>query len=806
MAIGRSLSTTHAAANAPRVASAGHVTVIVLDMSGSMSANDPNGLRCSAANAYIDLSGPGDYVGVIGLDSPTGARGGAHNYVQAVDWGLAPRELATVAARQTLRTAIQQKSNNCRPDAATPTYDSLVKAKNMLAAATQGGKIGGSMILLTDGVPDPDTSSQIGAIRSDLVPQFKAHNWPIDTIALGVDQSFHGFLSDLASATSGRFYDDGHGVVSGVSPLNITPFFLDIFKVRNGRSPGPDIPPTTLSGATARNFSVGQYVSHLDVVVIKDTPATQVSIVAPNGQRFPPAAAGTFISTDPHYAIFAIDTPQQGAWEVDVSGSGLFLMDSLKVSTLALALTSPDPTKALALGEPITITAQLTNQGTPVSGGHFTISGTLTYVGGDGASQAQDIELTDASGSGNYTATITLPTSAPPGSYALAITARAASEDVLSAQTVVRFALFPAALLISPATNKPTTETVSASVVGWDAILRAIYRLPVLSWISGLPLDGHAADPTASVRGQVFLLDKAYAQATVTGVALRAGTTQQLPVTVVNDGGGAFHLLFPTGASGTYAVTLTTTGAFNISHGDLTHVVRTVQATITPATQSQEIRAWILTGVYLLLLILLILVVRALSAPAKVGMLASTSGDGGEEFARAKRGPLAALLHPNVVTSKQMGLDPGLRFRFHRGGRITVQGTGQRNNYLLNGDPVPRAEVSASEARLTTADGEVAYTISSAAGRDGDEAPTAAGWRSEVGRKVLGRSSGRNDEEEDYSRLDDDDDDNRRRGRFSLRRRGRDDDDGRGSWRDDDDRPTKQSRRGARRGRDDDDW
>src|SRR5579875_860241 len=58
----------------------GHVTIIVLDMSGSMAQNDPNGYRCSAANAYIDLSRPGSFIGVIGLDNNNGATGGPHNF------------------------------------------------------------------------------------------------------------------------------------------------------------------------------------------------------------------------------------------------------------------------------------------------------------------------------------------------------------------------------------------------------------------------------------------------------------------------------------------------------------------------------------------------------------------------------------------------------------------------------------------------------------------------------------------------------------------------------------------------------
>ncbi|MBF6591375.1 MAG: hypothetical protein IVW57_12730 [Ktedonobacterales bacterium] len=815
-----------ASARTAQASSSGHVTVIVLDMSGSMAQNDPNGLRCSATNAYVDLSGPGDYIGVIGLNNSTGARGGPHNFPTTVDWGLSPRQMATVADRQALRAAIQKQSNNCRPDAATPTYDSLAQAEKMLTAATQGGKISGSVILLTDGNPDPNTQSQISAIRQDLVPQFKAHNWPIDTIALGTDQGFHGFLSDISSATSGTFYTDGRGIVSGVSPLNVTPFFLNIFRLRNGRSPGPDIPPTSLDGGTTkRNFSVGQYVSHLDVVVVKDSPDAQVTIVAPDNERFPPAAAGTFISTDPHYAIFSIENPQQGPWEVDVSGNGLFLMDSLKVSTLGLAVSSPDPNVPLALGEPFTLTAQLTNQGTAISGGQFDLKGTLTYVGGDATTaHAQDILLNDPSGSGNYTATMTVPSNAPPGSYQITLRAQSASEDVLTTQVVVRFALFPSALLISPVTHKPTTERVGAGVVGWDAILRAIYRLPVVGWFGNLPLDGHPADPAAVVRGQVLLLGQSYASATVSAVATRAGTKTTIPVSVVNDGNGAFRLIFPTNASGSYAVTLTTTGAYNIAHGDLTHVARTVLVTITPATGSQEARAWILTLVYLLLLALLFLVLRALTAPPLVGMLVNSSGDGGEEFTRARRGAVARLLHPTIVTSEQMGLDPGLRFRFHRGGRITLRGARQRGNYLLNGEPVPAGEVSAAEAQITSADGAIAYTVTTSRGHgDDEEGTTPASWRQEVARRVRGRSSGGEDEETDPWG---DNDDDRPRGRGLFRRKPaatRDDDwdddqggrgsrNARGSRRsraddDDDDRSAAQrGRRQPRQAHDDDDW
>jgi hypothetical protein len=790
-----------------RAASANHVTVIILDMSGSMAQNDPNGLRCSAANAYIDLSGPGDFVGVVGLDS-NGASGGPHNFGSTVDWGLTPRELATVNARQGLRAAIQQKSNGCRPDGDTPTYDALAKAEAMLASATQNGAISGSVILLTDGTPYPDTNAQISAIQQELAPQFKAHNWPIDTIALGSDQSFHPFLSGLASATSGRFYDDGHGVVPGVSPLNITPFFLDIFRLRNGRSPGPDVPPTQLNGGvTARNFSVGQYVTHLDIVVVKDNPATTVSVLAPNGQRIPPPAAGAFVSTDPHYAIFSLDTPQQGAWELDVNGSGLFLMDSLKVSALTLALTSPSTSGPLALGEPFTVSAQLTNQGTPVSGGQFSLTGTVSYVGDTATPFAQDVVLADQGGSGTYSATVTVPGSAPTGSYQITVKAHAASEDVLTAQEIVRVDLFPSALLIG-AQGQATTQPVSVDVTQWDKPLELLYSLPFVSFFSGWPLGGLPAQPSAVVKGQIELNGKPYSDATVAGTATRAGSTTQVPVTFVNDGNGAFHLVFPSDADGAYTLALTTQGAYNVSHGDLTHVTRTVNVTIVPNTMSQRLRAYLFTLLYLLILAFIVLLIRYILAPKPRGAVVSTPG-GADEFARARR-PLA-FFQPSIVESGQMGLDPGLRFRFGRGGRVSVRGTNARDNYRQAGGSVPTTWFSAANAELSSSDGRVRYTVEAGGRRGAESDDGQLDTRAELMKRVLGTRPATDDNDDAghgrrgaglFARRrsyddDDDDYDDRRSRRASSRSRSRYDDD------DDYDKPRGRGR--GRRSRYDDD-
>ncbi len=761
-------------------APAGHVTILVLDMSGSMGSNDPNGLRCSAANAYIDLSGPGDFVGVVGLDN-TGPTGGAHNFPLAQVWAE-PSEMATVAARAQLHNTIATKSHNCKPDSATPTYDALQRALTMLTASTAQTHLPGSVILLTDGVPAPQQNEQISAIQTDLVPQFKQRDFPVDTVALGADGTLRSFLSDLANATGGAYYDDGHGVVSGVSPLNIAPFFVSIFAQRNGRTVTHDIPPTALSGGTvSRNFSIGAFVSHLDVVAVKDSPATRVTLTAPNGQVLPPAVAGTFISSDPHYVIFSVDHPQSGAWQLNVTGSGRFLMDSLKLSTLGLSILAPASDTPEPLGQPLTVSATLNDNGTPITGSRYSMNGTIAYSGGTG-SYTQEFVLDDHASPGTYAAQITIPPSAPAGTYNVTINAREVSDTIASANRLVRIELFPSPLLVAPSTGKLTTDTVATSETLWDPALRAIYSVPfgVLTWLSGWPLQGHPVVDGARLDGAVQLDGKPYANASVSGLATRDGSKTAIPLHIAPGENGRFTAAFTPSGDGQYALTFRTLGSFKDSHGDLGTTTRTVALKTQPASLAQEAIAWAITLLYLAILVLIVLLIRYAISQKPFGRLVSNDGGGGEEFSRARRG-LFGLLHPGTVLSQQMGLDPGLIFSFRRGNRITVEGNGGgRRAYRLGGEPLPTSPVPAAESLLTTNEG-MSYTVSASSSDEflDEEEGTRRGG-------LLRRKSA----SDDYF---DDDDARGRRGLFGRRSRGDDyDDEG-----------NRGSRRKSRRARDD---
>jgi len=686
--------------------SSASVTIIVLDMSGSMSQNDPNGLRCSAANAYIDLSGPGNFIGVVGLDNISGSRGGPHTFQQAQVWNQ-PMEMATLAQRQQLQHIIATRSNNCQPDNTTPTYDSLNQALQMLNSATNGGQVPGSVVLLTDGVPDPDTITQMNAIQSDLLPQFRQHSWSIDTVALGTDgpvpgtnTTFHSFLSGISDATAGKFYDDGHGVVPGVSPLNIAAFFVDIFARHNHRIVQNDIPPTTLDGGTTRrNFSVTDYTNSLDIVVVKDQAATKAVLITPSGQTISQSGSGVFVSSfDPHYEVFSIQQPQSGQWELDVTGSGQFLMNSLKVSGIGLSPISISQANlaiaqnsALALGQPLTVSANLTYNGQPITDNRFTMNGVITYSGALGQFN-QTFALDDKNTPGTYTGSVTIPGTAPPGSYEIVINASTVSLQaaVSSQNRSVRIELFPVPLFISPQTQQPTPSTVESSVIQWDPVLRVVYGLPFwpMTQLSQWALNNTPAQPSADVAGEVQLQQQLYSAATVSAVANSATSHATIPVTVVNDGNGRFHALFPSSANGVYIVTFQTSGSFADSHGDFGTTQRTVRLTTVPATGPQEFHAWTFTVIYLLCLVFLYYLLRFMVLPKPRGEWQRFyEGDriGSYRFNQASRGLWQWFVHPDLLYSKQAKMPKGLLFRFQRGA-IEVRSDGRDGGRWRNSD------------------------------------------------------------------------------------------------------------------------
>lgn len=476
----------HASTQVGRNIASGHVTILIIDMSGSMGrpgqgGNDPNGLRCSAAHAYIDLSGANQWVGIVGLAHPEGAPGAA---TTAQDYAQ-PAEMSTDVARAAMRKALDTHSNNCVGDGTTPMADALARADTMLRTATKG-TLSGSAILVTDGLPDPNASGQIAAIHQ-LLPDFEAHDWPVDTIALG--DADRVFLSGVSDATGGRAFDVRHGPVPGDSPLNLEPFFLSIFQINAGRTLLHAVAPLALAGQTARQFHVGRFVAHMDVLVVRDSSNVSALLYAPGNYPNAPEQPGQarIVDSDPHYTIYSVDNPVRGDWTLAFSGSGQLLVDALIQSTLSLQLISPRANQHLPLGLGLTFNASLRDGSDQVLAEPVTVTASLTPANGNNPT-GQEVPLNDPGGknpTGNYAGNVTVPLSAPHGTYMIELRAQLNDAEVNLLVPVV-FEPFPVPALLSPADGKPSVAGLALNAVP-SAPLTIAFGLTVAGTLQAEP-------------------------------------------------------------------------------------------------------------------------------------------------------------------------------------------------------------------------------------------------------------------------------------------------------------------------------
>jgi hypothetical protein len=663
-----------------------------------MHDNDPDGLRCSAANAYIDLSRSSDYIGLVGLNNTDGNRGGTYNFQTAKKWQDPPINTAVVRDRQTLRTAIDSNSNHCAPGGNTPTYDALNQALGMLTdATTKHPGLSGSVVLLTDGIPAPDTNDQIKDIDTTLVPEFKKHNWPIDTIALGNDGpvqgmgdlTFHKFLTNISDATSGDAYDDGHGDVEGISPLNIAPFFLNIFSKRVGRTANKDIPPTPITGQERHNFTVTELASSLDVVIIKEQPATQATLVTPGGASITDTSGGALVSQDPHYVIYSIDHPTAGQWEVDVNGSARFSLYSLTTSHLAVHVNNVAPAnlqitsqnqKVFPLNQPLAVTASLTNDNIPVTVKGYQLQGTISY-GGNSGQYSQTFPLDDKATPGTFVGNVNVPDTAPAGTYDIQITASTASttNPITSSSYAVRLELFPLPRFIGQKTQQPTTDPVDVAVVQWPPALQFLYNLPIFSFLSSWPLQGHSASPLADSDGVLQWRGQLYKDASIKAEAFAGNSKVPINVNVTQDGQGHFHAQFQPPQSGDYRIVFQTSGSYKDSHGEFGPTALPMHVDVEPASGGQLIQAWMITFIILAILAFFFFLFKFYLTPAPFGEWVRTQGGeriDGRKFSRGHRGLIQWFFSRNILFSRQVGMPRGLQFRFRWGGGIEVRSAG----------------------------------------------------------------------------------------------------------------------------------
>lgn len=682
------------------------VTILILGMSATMSTNDPTNIRCSVADTYIDMSKPNDVIGVIGLDNNDGSHENGPYTFETAKTLLPPTQLNAPNAQQQMQQEIETRSNQCRADGATPTYDALSTAFTMLKYQTNGGQLPGSVVLFTDSLPSPDTNGQITAIHT-LLPQFQHYRWPIHTIALGpTNPSLDSFLSNLKNNTAGNFYSDDDGTT--ISPMNLTQFFTDSYTILRDRKVVATILPTSINGTTqSYPIPLSANISLLDILVIKDTSNISVTLTSPPPQQFtlPPEVNEVnkaYVSIDSDYAaIFSVPQPQQGTWNLNISGSGNFLYEELFTSALKIKIISPKISAQLPLGTPITISANATNDQAMLVG-NLAVDASI-YTGLPSQDRPLAKESLKESTTGTYIGTINISDRAPAGLYTLVVSINSISgtgnTKSDSHSIYLSHQLFP--YFLSQQTQQPTPKQASY-FFNWNAIWQ--WHVTPLPWY--WPIEFNLAQPSFDIPFAVEYQGSLYPNALVSATAVPGDSTKAIPISIkgVDDGGGRYHLPFAsTTADGTYIVSFTmSSNATDISR-NTPPVLRTIYIQHVPPLVIREVSVFFVNLFLNLLLffvlysicrhlLCLILVMR----PFDECLIYDSQGQIAYGSFREHYNPWwwilcgwfllgpkllseSVELHPINPPLNQLHLPPGLEFRFrkglifHRGGIIEAR-------------------------------------------------------------------------------------------------------------------------------------
>lgn len=257
---------------------------LLVDVSGSMQGNDPNGLRREAIALIVKLLDSDSHAGVWTFGSDV-----------KLQVPFAPAE------QNWQSLAIEQVSAIHARGLYTPIGDALRQASRMPPQSSRS-----DIILLTDGKVDVSPKAEANArerqkILSELLPGLKTQRFRVHTIALSDDADTQ-LLSSLSRATDGLFM-----VAHNASELMQA--YLQILDQAVVRERLP------LEG---NEFYVDDYVQELTALVFRADAGLNTRLQKPDGQILSlanPDANSRWHSADA-YDLITVSQPATGRWEV----------------------------------------------------------------------------------------------------------------------------------------------------------------------------------------------------------------------------------------------------------------------------------------------------------------------------------------------------------------------------------------------------------------------------------------------------------------------------------------------------------
>ena len=277
--------------------SAGKVSAsLIIDSTGSMDWNDPNGLRKDAAKVFINSASIGDGIAVVDFDT-----------------NAVPHAPLTIIQTQEDKYVLEDAVDLIDSYGGTDLNSGLNAGYSELFSDVSSNEK--FAIFLTDGEQDTNPPSDYDP-QSHL--QFQQQGWPIYTFGLGLDTD-EALLGEIASETNGQYFS-----LNDANQL-ATLYFELSQRITDGESILET--STLMTQGDTKNFKTNFPLNPSSVTFFISWPGSEVSmgLISPSGKVICPWVSewDKYHAKGLTYELYTIQLPEVGEWTIELFGDSL---------------------------------------------------------------------------------------------------------------------------------------------------------------------------------------------------------------------------------------------------------------------------------------------------------------------------------------------------------------------------------------------------------------------------------------------------------------------------------------------------
>lgn len=283
---------------------------IIIDSSGSMSTNDPNGLRWTAVRLLVNLLNDGDEVAIISFnDAPLAFTSTTNDYGPLI-------RIGRDADKDTILIDLLEFEKNNPPSGATNMYQAFNSVEPLVRQARSDSQP--YIIFLTDGVPTDGRSSDLLKLLEGLRDDTDISIYAVD-LSPSPNCRIQSLLTDMLKVV-------GQGDTKCVSTATELPaFFLESFSAITDRH----YQRFAANGRFEIQESQKGIIREITFVYVKDDSKCDefkqgelcISIRQPSGRRLvyedTRQISNMRLGVDADFLTLSIQEPVAGTWYLD---------------------------------------------------------------------------------------------------------------------------------------------------------------------------------------------------------------------------------------------------------------------------------------------------------------------------------------------------------------------------------------------------------------------------------------------------------------------------------------------------------